>query len=85
MKRGYSIEILDRGCPLNSGITVYTGDVYIPVEGGGGEGKPPQGVTPEKLFRFTHTRGGADVVRPALAFTCSCRVSSDMIQILFTR
>ena len=43
MKRGYSIEILDRGCPLSSGITVYTGDVYIPVEGGGGEGKPPQG------------------------------------------
>lgn len=24
-----------------------------------------------KLFRFTHTRGGADTVRPALAFTCS--------------
>lgn len=44
MKRGYSIEILDRGYPLSSDITVNTGDVHIPVEGGGlAKGTPPQG------------------------------------------
>jgi hypothetical protein len=43
MKRGYSIEILDRGCLLSSDIAVYTVDVHITVEGGGRNGTPPQG------------------------------------------